>query len=462
MRTRSKVNYGSCITVPLDAFYYKSANYTGKTVYNYPRELYVQEPDIVSEFEAASDLGDRSTRRTWNDFEHYKCVVDDMQEKRDFTLASAFSLPSSTYYRPFTYRGGRLFLNSSWFGSLSRPIDGLPVLYDDSLSDGHFVRLSPGFNQLSQHALQVMLPKLKEELSLVNTVVELKDFKSVPRTYARMSQLAKRGKKTIRQILGATSDGYLQSQFNLLPLFSDIVGISNALVGVKSQLRKLLILEGKVLKRHYTVSMGPEYRYSHDETLGKSAYLNGLQVSTTGCGISPRDPKIQGLTYAERDVYYQYSTFHAEIQYRFLFSRYQREMQNVLALLDVFGVNFNPSIIWNAIPWSFVIDWVAGVNRWLDQFKVQNMEPMIVIYKYLASERVSRTTYINVNFHVGSTAKLPRTRYNALRCQENSYRRVSGVPQVAEALAVSGISLKEISLASALVLSRKRRGFSHG
>jgi hypothetical protein len=167
-----------------------------------------------------------------------------------------------------------------------------------------------------------------------------------------------------------------------------------------------------------------------------------------------------GRVHSDRQVYYQDATFHAELKYSIYFLAYQRRYAEYLALLDALGVNLNPAIIWNALPWTFVIDWVINVSRWLDQWKVQNMEPIVLIHDALVSQRVVRTSYVNVTYHrdyPNSYNRLPKRRFNALKVTESAYRRQTGLPYVNDAITASGLSLKEISLASALAIVRRKR-----
>lgn len=50
-------------------------------------------------------------------------------------------------------------------------------------------------------------------------------------------------------------------------------------------------------------------------------------------------------------------------------------MDEVLrGLLDSLGFELNPRIIWDALPFTFVIDWFFGVGSWLDRFRVDALE----------------------------------------------------------------------------------------
>jgi hypothetical protein len=121
------------------------------------------------------------------------------------------------------------------------------------------------------------------------------------------------------------------------------------------------------------------------------------------------------------------------------------------------GVNLNPAIIWNAIPWSFIVDFVLGVSQWVSQFKETNMEPVTVIHKYLYSVNMRRnidiTTTVKINAsHVGT----PST-HQVVNFEESAYRRVSGLPSITSALTSTGISPSEFAIGSALVINRLTR-----
>jgi hypothetical protein len=47
---------------------------------------------------------------------------------------------------------------------------------------------------------------------------------------------------------------------------------------------------------------------------------------------------------------------------------------NLRGLLDVLGFELNPRIIWDALPFTFVIDWFFGVGAWLQGFKIDTLE----------------------------------------------------------------------------------------
>jgi hypothetical protein len=147
-----------------------------------------------------------------------------------------------------------------------------------------------------------------------------------------------------------------------------------------------------------------------------------------------------------RAVSYSDRTFHATLDYTFSYVNLSAFDDETAALLDVLGVNFNPAIIWNALPWSFVVDWLIGVSQWVDQFKVRLLEPVTYVHQYCWSTRIAR----QIRLDYGWDAVQP-----VARISELAYKRQVHQPDYVREIQLSGLSLKEFSLAAALGLSRR-------
>jgi hypothetical protein len=399
-------------------------------------------------------------KRSWKTFAHYKREYVPAALCRWQGAVDVHTLEGSP---PRNYDYAESTNPMSWFcgefGAAGYPISGLQLLYDPSQDDENFVPAPSGLSQLQSRSLKAMLPLIKSELSLVNSILELKDFKSLDTTMSRLDETIKSLKlitqyssSTLRRLLHGTADGYLQTQFNLLPLFSDITAIFAAIKRLKGQLNSLIAGQGQTQKRHFASSI--------DIATGTLDF--DTKNSPTPIGANPYGCNYNcGVTsFAKRYTYVDKAQFHAEVVYNYNFTRYQVEHAQLLGLLDAFGVNLNPAIIWNAIPWSFVVDWVLGVSRWLDDRKVLNMEPVINIQDYLWSITyrrrvlVSRALRRGVTYHdIGSDDTVFGTEGPLGTLVETAYRRQTGLPTVSS-ITSSGLSLKEFSLGAALVVTR--------
>jgi len=294
---------------------------------------------------------------------------------------------------------------------------------------------------------------------------ELKDFKTLPRTLSRVASTLERlqkqlprltgdfrrlfdrkGRKTFLGILGAASDYFLQEEFNIKPLLTDLLGVQKAIQTERARIAKLVAREGIRTRRDYRLDLSKDYQDSI-QSPNPVGYQN-LSSPVAVCKAGQ----------AMRVVRYNNALFHAQIEYTYLYYSWQKQNAAALALLDKLGVMFNPSIIWNAIPWSFAIDWVIDVNRFLDQFAMSNMEPVTVVHKFCWSTHIKRTISCSLSnmkkypFYTNCVG--PMRLINS--CTEDAYIRSPSGLNITAALSGSGINAKEFILSSALVLSRNR------
>lgn len=363
--------------------------------------------------------------------------------------------------------------SGSSFGEFSKPIGGLLDMsgrasIGASLTDDEQAR-----------SLNAMLPGIKANLSVINAIYELKDMKSLPQTFRRarmgvesigelIRELVRTGTisakfaKTspIRLILKAAGDSYLQWEFNVSSLIRDIMSARAAMKNVGLQVKNLLANEGKVVKRHFKCAL-------RDYTNGEDFYTVGntfLPVGPnwtyhetnssngqTADGFEP--PQAFANVLRMRRVWsYDLAEFYATMWYSFEMEPYVRENALMLGYLDSLGANLNPTIIWNAIPWSFVADWTIGIGPWLSQFQLRNIDPRTRILGYTCAIRLKRTTRVYIN--MSASTHLPGGEGQSVEVVEESYNRIPTQPNWYHSIELNGMNLKKFILGTALALTR--------
>jgi hypothetical protein len=149
--------------------------------------------------------------------------------------------------------------------------------------------------------------------------------------------------------------------------------------------------------------------------------------------------------------------FHVQVQYNYSYTGYQVEHARLLGQLDSLGINLNPAIIWNAIPWTFVVDWVLGVGPYLDSLKSENMKPLINIRQALWSITRKRRIVVTISQHNAGeviwTGQMPAV-------EQSAYRRSLNLPSMSS-IESSGLTAKEVSLGAALVIVQSRKRSKH-
>ena len=407
-------------------------------------------------FERILDI--EGNRHGWNPCEHFKSVQGELPEHYGIDLYS-----ESVGFYPDAYSTGTgrspwigytkfyPFSSSSPFGDPGRLDALLPVFYEPR-PDGGFIPLPADIDGLQKRALRTMLPIIKAELSLPNFIYELKDFKRPIRKIASLftsssfkDALKKLGlvskNLTFSQLSKGTAGAYLQAQFNIIPFISDIGRIRAALSRTERRINDFVTREGIPQRKHFT------YKWREFPDWIDSEIYGGRPGSTQDLALSEN--------YASRQVTYRDSVYHAQIQYNYNYTDYQRTHASLLGHLDALGLNLNPAIIWNAIPWTFVVDWVLGVGQYLDDMKVDNMTPQINIHRFLWSVKRQRVIVVTKGVHdfyddIGDQrSQLPAV-------VQTAYRRGTNMPG-SSSIELGGLNLKEFSLGAALVIARRRR-----
>jgi len=395
-----------------------------------------------------------NNRALWNPFSHYRRVSERYH---------------SSWYdisEPFNWRSDDLYGAWSWyynvpscqpcfafglFGSPEKPFNGQPELYEIDSKGDLFIPPPVDLPDLMQRAFESALPKLRAKTSLVNSLLELRDFKSLPRSVSHIRDTvarfyrdhspnggfqAKYGKLSLRELSRRAADIHLQYAFNIKPLLNDINGVINSIKSYRKQAEKLVSDSEKVHRHHFQVMIG-------SDVASTTEYSPWIPVElAVGNGIR------QFWSRTGRFIELRPSKFHVEIQYSFYYTDFQRRHASALSLLDDLGINFNPQIIWNAIPWSFVVDWVANVGSWLGRYRMNMMEPIVVIERALWS--ITRTREGSTFIDAGKSRGLPCS-----HAWETAYRRAPWSYD-SNSCITSGLSLAEFALGASLALSRRR------
>jgi hypothetical protein len=331
------------------------------------------------------------------------------------------------------------------------------MLYvDDSV--GKRVVPPAELTRLIDDSLMSMLPGIKPKLSLLNSIYELKDIPQLVGTHTRLQVFADKmrdlilgsgslvGKaKDLRGMLrnalsrgrnNIPSDAYLAWKFGLAPMLSDVLQLQVAIYSIRRELNNLRQNANKKLISHYRAAIGSPYGDSDVTSPWSASYQNWFVGGTQG----------------RRRVTYPVRQFNASMEYSYsLDSSIGDAEMEIRALADAFGVNFNPRILWAAIPWSFVVDWFVGVGRWLDQFKQRNIEPVTIITNYCWSQHIKRSTELFIGS--GLQNAMPPMVSTAV-INENSYIRNPAVPDFFRSIQLSGLDPQKFMLGAALAATR--------
>lgn len=328
----------------------------------------------------------------------------------------------------------------------TEPAYGLYTSWLDNVYFPVLVLDEPTWESKASQALQIMWPRVEEGLSSINSILELKDIKSiiplalkVKNTLNSLPQLlnaALQGqrmglRKTLKRVVNTSADLKLNYEFAIRPMIGDLQALWSAMADARKAVDLLLKNEGKDLISHCRLPL---------DALSKSTKTT--YTVPIGSGFSHRI-RLYNLSEA---------WYTATLRYRYTFADLQREQAHVRGLMDRLGVNLNPAIIWNAIPWSFAVDWVLKVSNFLEQFQVKMLEPKVEILGFVHSRKISYQVHVLRRMdlaggQVGNDATVETY-------EKVVFERRPFVPNYYTALMQSGVSSRELILASSLLVSR--------
>jgi hypothetical protein len=258
-----------------------------------------------------------------------------------------------------------------------------------------------------------MIPTIQPELDIVNSIREFRDVKYI-------AQLWKRSYKSIHKYL---ADLWLTKNFAIDPLISDLIGVYYSLVSIKEQLAELMKVHNKTVTLHYA---------EHVPDTDEIDYVVSDQYYS------------RGLLYDHQE-----NKLHASMRCKLIYPALNSGYEGVLALLDALGIQLNPGIVWNAIPFTFLIDWVFKVGDYLEQFKQSNLDVTVIVDDFCISQKIHRALRLECNYWDNPSQTLAFGKVSA-------YRRYRTIPNIgSSSIGAELPNLKELSLGAALFTANR-------
>lgn len=232
------------------------------------------------------------------------------------------------------------------------------------------------------------MPSLNRGLSLVNFILELKDlrrmfsFETLESAFKMMKRVGdlKRFRSTLRSLSKARTldlakpiaSDYLNYMFGWKPFIGDLISMFRALTNTEETLRYIEKNANRLVTRHSSDFMLDEFPLKPTvvTNYGDVSWLDGNIMKAPRSDIS--------VKYTSR--YLHPPRCNMTVIYSYTLPKVSELRRKIRSYLDAFGVMLDPSIVWNAIPFSFVVDWVVDVGGWLRQFRPNDLDMVITVH----------------------------------------------------------------------------------
>jgi hypothetical protein len=274
--------------------------------------------------------------------------------------------------------------------------------------------------------------------------------------------------KVLKDIVKRLTGAHLEASFGIVPFVADIVQTYTSLTELEYKIKILRRYAGRKQKRHFKRAFSdlPESITSGFPLEDGWQWLPTVDVAWP----SPYNTEFRPpLTYYQKWVWIQPPIYHAQIEYIYSIPAMTEAEASVLAHLDALGLKLDPSIIWNAIPYTFLIDWIADVSGFLKTFSRDNFPVTVHAVVMTHSVSYAHEGQISVGYNDKSSSDFspvptwyysefhsPRNIEEAYRGTRYLYeRRVVGDPRdISRSLSINSPNARQLALSGSLLVNK--------
>lgn len=254
--------------------------------------------------------------------------------------------------------------------------------------------------ELAREATTEFLPKMDTGFSAPLFLAELVELKALWKNIARLWEIRMGLTPNSRDV----ADQYLGYQFGIAPLIDDIKKIVQKFKSANAAVLDFLENENKRMTLHFEKKLEPT-------AFQPSSWFEPTPIEVLLYHTNP-----SGDWYFARDIipvgftlhgeYRREVTdleYHATMDFSYHLPDYSPAIKAFLASLDHWGVNFSISDVWEAIPFSFIVDWFFDVGSFLAQFDMTNLPVTVVVNDFCHSVKFKRKNEVFIEAVTPST-----------------------------------------------------------
>jgi hypothetical protein len=359
------------------------------------------------------------------------------------------------YFRCSTVSGNTLRVAAMDQLSLSKDFL-LPLR--QSVAVGLQPRVNPSFwffgdiDEFADRAYQKIKPSLNSAFSLLNFIYELKDLKPLWKEYFKnkgafkkcFSILKNSRHMKLRQLWKELATVHLEWSFGIKPFISDLQSIYKTLKSLKKNCKEITDHAGLVENRHYSSQIPFPGSSELNGTISRFPIMeNTSDVDLSGISVS------YVITLSQID-----KGEHATCRYSYSVPYLSEFESTVGKYLDAFGVSFDAAIIWNAIPFSFVVDWFINVGEWLHSRRHDMYQCIVTLWDFCVSQKY----IVTVTFTASGFDEFGSPKTLSLgSIQQDTYVRWKLLPRSNRSLTFQWAGSTQLLLGSSLIGANGRK-----
>lgn len=217
-----------------------------------------------------------------------------------------------------------------------------------------------------------------------------------------LAELAREGLPRIPKVsknLKGTADEFLNFQFGIMPIVSDLEGLDKTLSNWEKLVAQLWRDDGKLVRRRVKpVTTTSTEVYEHRTPVYPIAYLyndrEGNKIRTC-----------RHTTTTESTTWFSAA-------YRYNLPDLDGFRKTIYEFRRLLGLDLSPEVLWNLLPWSWLVDWFATTSSWMKNISYLGLHGVSIHHAYLMCTEKSVTKYENAGITC-STTNVVKTRTKA-------------------------------------------------
>lgn len=216
----------------------------------------------------------------------------------------------------------------------------------------------------------------KPDFSALQPLAEARELPKLFRM-ATMDVIRKVFHPSHRVKLRTLGELHLANQFGWAPLWSDIASYLKGARGAQKRANQLIRDEGKPVRRRGELLNKDVSTLT--VTNDANSYMSPSLVSSVYRGTGRRTVKLRDIEhvwYSGRFRYWLPPGPGSPVEYR-------EKLERALAL----NFQLTPSVVWNLVPWSWLIDWSTGLGTFFDAVSKGVEDRLTADYFYVMYHR---------------------------------------------------------------------------
>lgn len=339
--------------------------------------------------------------------------------------------------------------------SVEGPTDYKPGINDNNLQD------------LGSRAYQRLRPK-PDKVDLFQSLVEIREIPTMIRPLARdhasdwerlrrdfrglddlSAEWRKKSRQNIWDRLGPKpiADQFVGTQFGWIPFVGIVNDLIDTTINYDRYLDDLITRNGSWQQREF----------SEDELESSTEMYS---TSSQGLSVSSYSSPSLGATYLARSSIKVYRETVTRIWYEGSFRFYYPEfnkippslltsMVQLKRVLRLYGLYVSPSLIYRVTPWTWLVDWFAGIGNNISALEDLVTERVVSRYIYLMRHTYDRYKYV-LTWTTNDGQQLSFETYDSVDCK----RRLGSESNFGFSTAPSGLTAMQQAILAALGISR--------